>query len=165
MFIRIVQLPSFRAASFHVKDSETPERDAWTQLEAWAGPGGLLDNPTVYQVFGRNNPTPMQQPRLRGYEFLVSIPKDYVLEPGVAEVTFSGGLYAVVRSKGIPAMVLNYEAAFCWIQNSAEYAPDYPEGYDFEHMPGLELENNLDPHHEDENTMLIDAYIPIKRRK
>lgn len=164
MFIRIVQLPPFRAASFHVKDSETPEHDAWTRLEAWAGKRGILDNPTIHQIFGRNNPSPMQQQRLRGYEFLVTVPKDYALGPGVAEVQFPGGLYAVVRSKGIPAMVLNYEAAFCWIQNSTEYAPDYPEGYDFDHMPGLELENNLDPTHADENAILIDAYIPIKRR-
>jgi len=28
MFVKIVQLPSFRAASFHVEESETPERDS-----------------------------------------------------------------------------------------------------------------------------------------
>jgi hypothetical protein len=52
MFVKIVQLPPFRAASFHVEESETPERDAWAQ------PHGLFDSPTVHQVYGRNNPPP-----------------------------------------------------------------------------------------------------------
>jgi hypothetical protein len=38
MLVKIVRLLPFRAASFHVKESETPERDAWVQVEAWAKP-------------------------------------------------------------------------------------------------------------------------------
>lgn len=165
MFVKIVQLPKFRAASFHVKESETPEHDAWAQLQAWAKPRGLFGNPTVYQIFGRNNPCPMEPRPLRGYEFWITLPDDYALEPGVAEITFPGGLYAVVQSKGIPEMVKNYEQIFNWIQASSVYTPDYPEGYDFEHSPGRELEHHIDPNYEDENTMLMDVYVPIKKRE
>ena len=88
MFIKIVQLPKFRAVSFHAKESEEPERDAWQQLENWAVPRGIFDNPTIFQIYGRNHPTPREQQRLRGYEFLVTIPDDYQPGAGVSEVIF-----------------------------------------------------------------------------
>lgn len=162
MLVKIVQLPEFRAVSFHVPASETPELDAWAQLRAWAEPRGLLTCPTVHQVFGRNNPSPMEQRPMRGYEFLLTIPADYALEPDVAEVVFPGGLYAVVQSRGIPEMIANYERIFGWIQASGAYTPDYPEGYDLDHLPGLELEHHIDPHCEDEHAMLMDVYVPIR---
>ncbi|MBN1876460.1 MAG: GyrI-like domain-containing protein [Anaerolineae bacterium] len=164
MLVKIVQLPRFRAASFHVKESETPEHDAWAQLKTWAEPRGLFNNPTVHQIYGRNNPSPMEPRKLRGYEFWVTIPDDYPLDDSVAEVIFPGGLYAVVQSKGIPEMVKNYEKIFSWIQASLLYTPDYPEGYNFDHAPGLELEHHIDPNAQDENTMLMDVYVPIKQR-
>ena len=164
MFVKIVQLPPFRAASFHVKESETPERDAWAQLKAWAKPRGLFDNPTVHQVYGRNNPTPMESRPLRGYEFWITIPDDYPLDTDIAKVSFPGGLYAVVQSKGIPTMIENYERIFDWIRASLIYTPDYPEGYDFEHAPGRELEHHLNPNNEDENEILVDVYVPIEKR-
>ncbi|MDQ1326979.1 MAG: hypothetical protein QG641_259, partial [Candidatus Poribacteria bacterium] len=74
MFIKIVQIPKFRAISFHVKESEEPEKDAWQQLKNWAVPRGMFDNPTIFQIYGRNHPTPTEQQRLRGYEFLITIP-------------------------------------------------------------------------------------------
>lgn len=164
MFMKVVQLPCFRAVSFHVKESATPEMDAWAQLEAWAKLRGLFDNPTLHQVFGRNNPCPMEQCPLRGYEFWITIPDDYPLDADVTEVTFPGGLYAVVQSKGIPAMIQNYEKIFGGIEASGVYVPDYPEGYDFEHAPGLELEHHIDPYCVDADVMLMDVYVPIRQR-
>jgi DNA gyrase inhibitor GyrI len=164
MFVKVVQLPPFRAASFHIKESETPERDAWAQLKAWAQPRGLFDNPTVHQVYGRNNPTPGESSPLRGYEFWVTIPDDYPLDTDIAEVTFPGGLYAVVQSKGIPALIENYERIFDWIRGSLVYTPDYPENDDLEHSPGRELEHHINPNYEDEKEMLVDAYVPIRAR-
>jgi DNA gyrase inhibitor GyrI len=164
MFVKVVHLPRFRAASFHVPESETPEHDAWAQLDAWARPRGLLDNPTLHQIFGRNNPTPMDQSILRGYEFWITVPDDYPLDAHVAEVHFPGGLYAVVQSKGIQTMIENYEKIFDWIKASKLYTPDYPDGYDCVNSPGRELENNINPNCEDENAMLMDVYVPIKQK-
>jgi DNA gyrase inhibitor GyrI len=165
VFAKVVQLPCFRAVSFHIKESATPEHDAWALLKAWAEPRGLFDDPTVHQIFGRNNPCPMEQRPLRGYEFWITIPDEYPLDADAAEVTFPGGLYAAVQSKGIPAMIQNYEKIFSWIEASKLYVPDYPEGYDFEHSPGLELELNLAPQLEGEDALLMEVYVPIKLRE
>jgi DNA gyrase inhibitor GyrI len=165
MLVKIVQLPQFRAASFHVKESETPEHDAWIQLETWAKPRGLFDNPTRHQIYGRNNPSPMESRPTRGYEFWITLPDDYLLDGNITEITFPGGLYATVQSKGIPAMIQNYEKVFSWINASKLYVPDYPEGYDFEHSPGLELEHNLNPQLQDEDALMMEVYVPIKPRK
>lgn len=47
----------------------------------------------------------MEQRALRGYEFWITVPDDYPLDADVTGVTFPGGLYAAVQSKGIPAMI------------------------------------------------------------
>jgi hypothetical protein len=70
----------------------------------------------------------------------------------------------VVRSKGIPAMIENYERIFDWIRASSIYTPDYPEGYDFRDAPGRELEQNINSNNQDESEILMDAYVPIKER-
>jgi DNA gyrase inhibitor GyrI len=165
MLVKIVQLPRFRAAAFHVKESATPEHDAWEQLEAWARPRGFFYNPTEYQIYGRNNPSPLEQCVLRGYEFWVTIPDDYKLDDSVSDVSFPGGLYAAVQSKGIPDMIQNYEKIFDWIKASGLYTPDYPDGYDYEHAPGLELEHNLAPQLEGEDALLMEVYVPIRLRE
>jgi hypothetical protein len=38
MFVKIFQIPKFRAVSFYVKESEEPEKEAWQQLKSWAVP-------------------------------------------------------------------------------------------------------------------------------
>ncbi len=127
-------------------------------------PRGLFDNPTIHQIYGRNNPSPMAPRSLRGYELWVTIPADYPLDPDVVEVIFTGGVYAVVRSKGISGMIKTYEKIFGWIQASDCYAPDYPFAYDFDRMPGWELEHYIDPYCEDENAMPMDVYVPVRAR-
>ena len=61
-------------------------------------------------------------------------------------------------------MIENYERIFDWIRASGRYTPDYPEDYDFEHAPGLELEHNLNANNEDDNETLMEVYVPIKKR-
>jgi len=164
VFIKIIQLPKFRAVSFHVKESEEPEKAAWQQLKSWAVPRGMFDNPTIFQIYGRNHPTPTEQQRLRGYEFLITIPDDYQTGADVSEVIFPGGLYAVAASRGIQTMIENYEKIFDWIKKKTDFIPDYPESYDYLNAPGLELEHHINPHDDtNSDTFLIDAYIPIEK--
>lgn len=164
MIVKIVQLPRFRAVSFHAKDSETPEEEAWAKLRSWAEPRRLFDNPTLHQVFGRNNPMPIDQPRLRGYEFWITIPDDFALEGDVSVVDFPGGLYAVVTSKGIEQMQSNWQKLIDWVQNHQEYTFGYPEGYDYPNQPSLELEHHLEPYAVGQGLSLIDYYFPIRRK-
>ena len=64
---KIIELPKMKMASFHFTNSEKPEEEAFEKLKLWAESRGLFDNPSIHQVFGRNNP------KLRGYKFLVSL--------------------------------------------------------------------------------------------
>src|SRR5574341_504661 len=57
MKVNIVKLAPMRIASIRAL-SETPERDAWEKLRAWANPKGLLDDSDKHPVFGFNNPSP-----------------------------------------------------------------------------------------------------------
>ena len=43
LVVRIVRLQPMRVLRFRVV-SKTPERDAWAQARAWAGPKGLLED-------------------------------------------------------------------------------------------------------------------------
>lgn len=55
--VRIENLEPMMIAMAHAV-SESPERDAWKKMEAWAGPIGLLDDSEKHPVFGFNKPHP-----------------------------------------------------------------------------------------------------------
>ena len=162
--VKIVQLPRMRVASFHVRESATPEEEAWARLKSWAEPKGLLDNPALHQVFGRNNPMPIGEPRLRGYEFWITVPKAFPVEDDVAVVDFPGDLYAVMTSKGIKQMQANFDKLIAWVENHEEYTFGYPGDYDYASQPSLDLEHHLVPLAMGETPFLIDYYLPIRRR-
>lgn len=169
MFVRIVRLLPFRALSFAVLHSTSPEVEALERLRHWAAARGRpYTDPAQHLVFGRNVPTPKPGAVWRGYEFLLTVDDDAGPEAGegTARIAFPGGLYAVVASRGIEALVSNYQRLAAWIEASADYQIDFPPDYDFEHRPGLELEHHLDPDNQELETLRIDAYVPIapKRR-
>ncbi len=169
MLVKIIKLPQSRAVSFHIKDSETPERDGWSLMKKWAVTNNIFDSPTDHQIYGRNNPVPIDNPPLRGYEFLVTIPDDHKVSGDITEVNFPGGLYAVVTSKGLKQMVANWNKLMEWIENNPGYSFGYPEDYDYKNQPSLELEQHLHFHltsdDENEENFLIDYYFPIKENK
>ncbi len=165
MLVKVVQLPPFRAISFHARQSTTPEESALQMLQEWAKPKGLLDaDPASFQIYGRNNPTPSPNDTLRGYELLLSIPDDFKNVDTVPEIHFPGGLFAVVSSKGIAGLQENYSKIALWIQANAAYTLDHPQDYDYDNSPSLELEQHINPGVKDAESILIDAYVPIKKR-
>jgi len=48
--VRIENLESMMIAMAQAV-SESPERDAWKKMEAWAGPIGLLDDPEKHRLY------------------------------------------------------------------------------------------------------------------
>jgi len=162
--VKIVQLPRMRVAVFHVRDSETPENEAWAKLKSWAKPKGLFDNPTVHQVFGRNNPVPIHQPKLRGYEFWITIPDDFPVDDDVCVMDVPGGLYAVMTSKGIGQMQSNWPKLVDWVKKHDRYTIGYPDNYDYANQPSLELEHHIHPHTVGKGPFLIDYYMPIREK-
>lgn len=95
--VRIVKLAPFRAARF-LGFGESPESLAWEQLESWAKPKGLLEDPEQHRLFGFNNPSPSPGSPNYGYEVWIVIhPEDIALGEDVEVTDFSGGTYAVTR--------------------------------------------------------------------
>ncbi|MFC2083555.1 GyrI-like domain-containing protein [Bacteroidota bacterium] len=163
--IKIVQLLPMRVVSFYQKNSETPEIDAWSKLKNWADPLGLLENPTKHQVYGFNNPIPLKETKLRGYEFWITIPDDFKVGDEVITKNFIGGLYAVVRIKDVRNIGDVCIKLYQWIQNNENFQLGYPPDYDFENSPSLELEHHIVPHVTEEKDILIDYYLPIIEKK
>jgi DNA gyrase inhibitor GyrI len=165
MLVKIVRLPQFKAISFHSGKSSSPEEDAWARLMEFAEPKGFFDNPTVYQVFGRNNPMSVSKPELHGYEFLLTVHDDFVFDGDVREFNFKGGLFAVVSARGISQMQANWQDIVKWVGQHPEYTHGYPKDYDFEKQPALELEHHRNPRDQDVTSFLIDYYYPIATKK
>lgn len=158
LVFKITELPKMKMASFHVTNSEKPEIEAFEKIKLWAEPRGVFDNPSIHQIYGRNNPVPIDNPKLRGYEFLISLSDDFK-ENDVDTLDFPGGLYVVVQSKGLEQMQKNWERILAWLKGSEKYTFGYPENYDYPNMPSLELEHHIVPLN---GMFLIDYYFPIK---
>lgn len=92
--VSIVRLEPMRVASVRVI-SETPEKDAWAKMRAWAEPRGLLEDIEKHPVFGFNNPNPSPDRKEYGYEFWIRIGPDIEPEGEIKMKEFEGGLYAV----------------------------------------------------------------------
>ncbi|MFC1587840.1 effector binding domain-containing protein [Planctomycetota bacterium] len=164
-FVKFVELLPMQVVSFHVKESETPEEDAWKLLEAWAKPQMLFDNPSLHQVFGFNNPIPKEGDTLRGYEFWLTVPEGVsVNTEGVRTKQFAGGHYAVTAVKGVQNILAVCTKLYHWIKEHEKYKLGYPPGYDFENGPSLELEHNLNPSAADPANMLLDYYLPVTEK-
>jgi DNA gyrase inhibitor GyrI len=91
---RIENLERMRVASVHAF-GESPEREAWKKMEAWANPIGLLDNIEKHPVFGFNNPDPSPECNEYGYEFWVAVDPEIEAGSGIELKEFDGGRYAV----------------------------------------------------------------------
>ena len=94
--VRIVGLEPMRVASFW-GFGESPEREAWDRLLAWARPRGLLEDLATHRLFGFNNPSPSAGSPNYGYETWIVVDAGTEAEGGAKIVDFDGGLYAVTR--------------------------------------------------------------------
>lgn len=91
---RIVRLGPMTVASAHAI-GESPEREAWKKMQAWAEPLGLLDDVEAHPVFGFNNPHPSADSREYGYEFWIAVDPDTEVGGDLQLKRFEGGTYAV----------------------------------------------------------------------
>ena len=94
--VRIIGLEPMRVASFW-GFGESPEREAWDRLLAWARPRGLLEDLETHRLFGFNNPSPSAGSPNYGYETWIVVDAGTEAEGGAKIVDFDGGLYAVTR--------------------------------------------------------------------
>lgn len=94
--VQVVTLEPLRLASVW-GFGDSPEAEAWRQLEAWAEPRGLFANPEAHPIFGFNNPNPSADGAAYGYELWIGVDRATGPEADVRLVDFDGGLYAVTR--------------------------------------------------------------------
>ncbi len=189
-FVKIVNLPTMRVASFHSMGEHLgdPEKKAFEKMLAWAKPKGILDNPADYQVFGCNNPDPpitdegMPKPdQPYGYEFWVRIGNSEEIEDKISIKTVESGSYAVMTCRvGGPVDIgKTWGRLIKWIQESEEYTfhPKW-KGLKTQHSKELfeygvtGIEHHLNPMEtppkgkpwQTKEQLIIDIYAPVVKK-
>ena len=92
--VRVERVEPMRVAAARAI-SETPERDAWQRLRAWAESKGLLTHLERHPVYGFNNPPPSKDRKEYGYEMWMRVDPGVAGGEGIEPKNFPGGLYAV----------------------------------------------------------------------
>ncbi|MCG3120336.1 MAG: hypothetical protein ALAOOOJD_02995 [bacterium] len=152
MKVNIVQLAPMHVASIHAF-SETPERDAWEKLRAWAKPQRLLEDINLHPIFGFNSPSPSKDRKEYGYEFWIGVGPEIQAENEIVIKDFAGGLYAVTTCKliGDPEGTIQeiWMKLWHWVQASR---------YQWRKTHELEKPHDLSAPEPD---WVVDLYLPI----
>lgn len=149
--MKIVKLPKMRVVSFHVKEAEMPEVEAFNLLEAWAKPKGLFEKPDKHQIYGFNNPNPTKEEPSYGYEFWITIEESLQVDETQRIKTFDGGLYAVMTCKGVENIAPTWGELVKRVEDS-DYKPTKSHQW---------LEHHINPQAKDYNELLLELYAPI----
>jgi DNA gyrase inhibitor GyrI len=151
--VRIVRLEPMRVAAARAI-SESPERDAWQTLCAWAEPRGLLNDVENNPVFGFNNPNPSPNRPTYGYEFWVRVDPDQEPEGEIVLKDFEGGRYAVTtcRLQGDPSGTLPEVWRKLW---------EWVEASNYRWRKTHELEKPRDPLVPPQD-LVLDLLLPIE---
>jgi len=157
--VRIVRLEAMRVASVRAI-SESPERDAWAKMRAWAEPRGLLDDIEKHPVFGFNNPNPSPDRKEYGYEFWLRVAPDVEPEGEIEVKDFAGGLYAVTTCKLQEELASEFfqqegylepwKKLYAWVESS-RYRHGRHQGLEKAHNPGASEED-----------LVLDLYCPVE---
>jgi ketosteroid isomerase-like protein/effector-binding domain-containing protein len=138
--IRFVSTGPLRAVVFQAVGSQ-PEPEAFGQLADWAGPLGLLEEPSTFLLLGRNNPPPSPEGGEYGYEYMLTIPDDVDVPEGIKTAEVPPAEYAVTR-----ANLHNMTAKWEWLYRWAEEHAYTVTGHGFEEhltIPGGSPESEL----------------------
>jgi DNA gyrase inhibitor GyrI len=159
MQVRFVKLEPMRVASVCVV-SDSPERDAWEKLRAWAEPAGLLDDLNQHAIFGFNNPGPGPGDKQYGYEFWIRVDPDVESGDGIKIKRVEGGLYAVATCESLGVVGQTWKRLLDYVR-SPRCSYDWRQSQELEkpHNPRLPADK-----------IVLDLYLPVaegcgKRRK
>ena len=162
--LKITRLEPCKAASFHFRDSLTPEHDVFDLFRQWAEAKGLLPRLRMLPVLGFNNPWgPEGEPR--GYEILCFV--DRLGDVDLSDVTvkdFPGGLFAVATIPGIDVIPEYAQQLRQAIGSHPRYEWNYPDGYRHGVDPSPEYEMVYTAHAHKAEDFVLDYFIPIAER-
>ncbi|WP_238916368.1 MerR family transcriptional regulator [Clostridium sp. YIM B02555] len=163
--VRIVYLPPIKAASICAYGKE-PEDMALKKLIEFIEKSELLKYKPDAKLYGFNNPGQQDSEGNYGYEYWITIPKDFKVMAPLEKKSFAGGLYGAHCIKF--GNFSEWQQLEKWANNNDEYELDYnrePEGmcgYLEEHMNVYEYFTTLDS--KDKKFDQIDLFIPLKRK-
>ena len=147
--VKIVQLAPMRVASA-LGFGESPEEEAWETILAFAEARNLLAGPEIRRFFGFNNPSPAVGSPNYGYEQWMTVGPKVTGDERVEIKAFAGGLYAVTRCLGIPAIGETWRRLALWREDSP-YRPAHHQW----------LEEALTPPRTPVEDMVLDLYLPV----
>ena len=149
--IKVVTLEAMRVVSFH-GFGETPEDEAFTKMAAWAGARGLLEDAEKVKTYGFNNPSPSPGSPNYGYDVWLVVGPDVEGDDEAELIEFEGGLYAVLRNKGLPNIGEAWQRLVKWREE---------KGY--KHAAHQWLEGSVEPYGQEFvlETFELDLYLPI----
>lgn len=96
--VRVLRTGALRTAAFRAEGT-APEPAAFALVRAWAGPRGLLDDPSSFLLLGRNDPPPSPGNPVYGYVYLLTVPPEVEVGGGGEEVEVPPSTWAVVRAR------------------------------------------------------------------
>ncbi len=114
--VRLVTIPRLEAVLSHA-DGAHPETAAHTPLLAWARPHGLLDDPGVVMLLGRNNPCPTPGRPDYGYDSMLAAAGPLPAAPGLEPATIPPGTWAVVRCS-LANITERWGFLYAWVRAS-----------------------------------------------
>ena len=160
--LKITRLEPGKVASFHVKDSLTPENEVFTLFRTWSEANGLLERYRFLPVLGFNHPWgPEGEPR--GYEIWCFLDRlgDVDLS-GASVKDFEGGLFGVTTIPGIDVIPHYAQQLRQAIDAHPRYATDYPPDYQHGVDPVSEFEMIYTPDAQRAEDFVLDYFVPIK---
>lgn len=148
MKVEIKKLEPGRYASFYGFGNQ-PEETAMTKLFKWCEKKNINLSDGKYQVFGFNNPNPVEGLTEYGYELWISVDKNEKPESDFRIVEFMGGTYATTICKGAENIFRTWQELFEWCkENKIKF------GY---HQPLEKIIQNIT----DINNIVIELYLPV----
>ena len=163
--VRIVCLPPINVASIRAYGKE-PEDMAMRMLIEFVEESELLKYKADAKVYGFNNPGEPDSEGKYGYEYWITIPKDFEVPVPLEKKSFAGGMYGAHCIKF--GNFNEWQQLERWANNNDEYVLDYNReprgmcGYLEEHMNVYEYFTTVDS--KEKKFEQIDLLIPLKRK-
>ncbi len=148
MKVEIKKLEHGRFASFYGFGNQ-PEETAMTKMFKWCEKNNINPNDGRHQLYGFNNPNPVEGSAEYGYEFWLSADNNEKPDEDVRIIEFMGGTYAAATCNGAENIFKGWHELFGWCkENKMKF------GY---HQPLEKIVENI----LDVQNIVIELYLPV----